>query len=183
MLHLVYVYYSHIFVSCEKRTYIVLGTSPFQNFQDTQNLLSTTTLQLFAKEVYFYFQDFSPPFINMKASSAILAIFSGLAIATPAINARQNIDKAKAALKVLDDKTSNVKADTEKSLKDQADRKAAWKERSTKEVDLSNKLTDLLKDGTAEEKDATKQLADLINVAAKGADEAAARLEQQVSTL
>lgn len=119
----------------------------------------------------------------MKVSSTIAVVFSGLAVASPLINVRQNIDEAKAALNSLDDKTAEIKIATEKSLQNQAERQTAWKKRSTQEVDLSNKLTELLKDGTAEEKDTTQQLKDLIDEGAKKADEAPARLEQQVSGL
>ncbi|EXU94743.1 hypothetical protein X797_012180 [Metarhizium robertsii] len=114
----------------------------------------------------------------MKASCILLSVFSGLAIAAPALDARQNIDKANEVLKALGDKTSAVKADTEKNLQDQADRQAVWTARVNREVDISDKLAELLNDQT-EAKDVLNQLKEEITESKKSADEAPARLEKQ----
>ncbi|EXU94609.1 hypothetical protein X797_012315 [Metarhizium robertsii] len=118
----------------------------------------------------------------MKASNVFLAVFPGLAIAAPALDARQNIDKANEALKALDDQTSAAKADTEKNLQDQAYRQAVWTARVNREVDFSDKLAELLKDQT-EAKDVLNQLKDEIIESKKSAVEAPARLEKQTKLM
>lgn len=108
----------------------------------------------------------------MKASSILLAVFSGLAIAAPALDPRQNVGKLDAALKALNKKNAEVEERIGTSVDEQAERHEQWKIRSTKQVKLIK---------TA--KDALDELAELINIAAQKADEAPGRLEEQVSNL
>ncbi|KID65487.1 uncharacterized protein G6M90_00g053480 [Metarhizium brunneum] len=104
----------------------------------------------------------------MKASSVLLAVFSGLAIAAPALDPRQNVDKLNAALKALNEKNADVEERIGTSVDDQAKRHKQWKDRSTKQVELIK---------TA--KVVVDQLAELINIAAQKADEAPGRLDEQ----
>ncbi|KAH0593617.1 hypothetical protein MHUMG1_08755 [Metarhizium humberi] len=104
----------------------------------------------------------------MKASSVLLAVFSGLAIAAPALDPRQNVGKLNAALEALNEKNAKVEERIRTSVKEQADRHEQWKIRSTKQVKLIK---------TA--KDALDELAELINIAAQKADEAPGRLAEQ----
>lgn len=108
----------------------------------------------------------------MKASSVLLAVFSGLAIAAPALDPRQNADKLNAALNALNKKNAEVEERIGTSVDEQAGRHKQWKTRSTKQVELIKKA-----------KDVVDELADLINIAAQKADEAPARLADQVSNL
>ncbi|KAM0666551.1 hypothetical protein ACQRIT_005308 [Beauveria bassiana] len=97
----------------------------------------------------------------MKFSIALLAVFSGLAVASPLINTRENADDAKAATKALEDFVAKNKGDTEESLKNQADRQAKWTSRVTEQQAL------------------IQQLVDLNAESVKAAADAPARLEQQ----
>ncbi|OAA73542.1 hypothetical protein ISF_00443 [Cordyceps fumosorosea ARSEF 2679] len=94
----------------------------------------------------------------MKASSAILVLFSGLAVASPLINTRENIDDAKAALGDLQDFVEKSKASTEESLKDQADRQAVWTGRVNQEQALIKQLVDLHKESVQAAADAPARL-------------------------
>ncbi|KID95790.1 hypothetical protein MAJ_08273, partial [Metarhizium majus ARSEF 297] len=104
----------------------------------------------------------------MKASSVLLAVFSGLAIAAPALDPRQNVDKLNAILNTLKKKNTEVENRIGTSVDEQAERHKQWKTRSTKQVELIKKA-----------KDDLDQLADLINIADQKADEAPARLANQ----
>ncbi|KAK9438103.1 hypothetical protein VB005_09109 [Metarhizium brunneum] len=104
----------------------------------------------------------------MKASSVLLAVFSGLAIAAPALDSRQNVDKLNAALNAFNKKNAEVEERIGKSVDEQEERHEEWKIRSTKQVKLIK---------TA--KDALDELAELIKTAAQKADEAPGRLDEQ----
>ncbi|KID82609.1 hypothetical protein MGU_10093 [Metarhizium guizhouense ARSEF 977] len=104
----------------------------------------------------------------MKASSVLLAVFSGLAIAAPALDPRQNVDKLNAALSALNEKNTEVEKRIGTSVDEQAERHKQWKTRSTKQVELIKKAKDVL-----------DELADLIKIAAQKADEAPDRLDKQ----
>ncbi|KAM3454109.1 hypothetical protein NHJ6243_008971 [Beauveria neobassiana] len=97
----------------------------------------------------------------MKASTALLVVFSGLAVASPLINTRENIDDAKAAVGALEELVANIKVDTEESLKNQADRQANWTGR------------------VAEQQALIQQLVDLNAASVQAAADAPARLKQQ----
>lgn len=117
----------------------------------------------------------------MKASSVLLAVFSGLAIAAPALDPRQDLDKANDALGKLIDENTKVKERKEESLQRQLNERNAWKKNAALEVELTTKLTSLLKDGTPEEKDVTNELSGLVKASADKAEESIQELEEQVS--
>lgn len=108
----------------------------------------------------------------MKASSVLLAVFSGLAIAAPALDPRQNVGKLNAALKAFHERNAKVEERIGTSVDEQAKRHEQWKIRATKQVKLIK---------TA--KDALDQLAELSNISLQKADEAPGRLDEQVSNL
>ncbi|KID81518.1 hypothetical protein MGU_11119 [Metarhizium guizhouense ARSEF 977] len=98
----------------------------------------------------------------MKASSVLFAVFSGLAIASPVLDARQDLAKANDALKAFDAKNAEIKAFIEQKKKDQpADKHAGWKKTAGQQVDLANKLKDQLKDSPQDVKDNINQLVEV----------------------
>ncbi|KID67861.1 uncharacterized protein G6M90_00g094620 [Metarhizium brunneum] len=98
----------------------------------------------------------------MKASSVLLAVFSGLAIASPALSARQDLAKANEALNAFDAKNAQVKAYFEQKKQNNPEGKGEkWKETAGQQVDLINTLKDQLKDSPQDVKDNINKLSEI----------------------
>ncbi|KID82905.1 hypothetical protein MGU_09829 [Metarhizium guizhouense ARSEF 977] len=97
----------------------------------------------------------------MKASSVLLAVFSGLAIASPALQARQDLAKANEALNAFDAKNAEVKAFLEKKKNRPEGKHEGWKKTAGEQVDLTNKLKDQLKDSPQAVKDNINRLSEI----------------------
>ncbi|KAK9439667.1 hypothetical protein VB005_07826 [Metarhizium brunneum] len=98
----------------------------------------------------------------MKASSVLLAVFSGLAIASPALSARQDLAKANEALNAFDAKNAQVKAYFEQKKQNNPEGKGErWKKTAGEQVDLTNKLKDQLKDSPQDVKDNINKLSEI----------------------
>ncbi|KID94319.1 hypothetical protein MAJ_09719, partial [Metarhizium majus ARSEF 297] len=97
----------------------------------------------------------------MKASSVLLAVFSGLAIASPALSPRQDLAKANEALNAFDAKNAEVKAFLEEKKNSPEGKHEGWKKTAGEQVDLTNKLKDQLKDSPQDVKDNINRLSEI----------------------
>ncbi|KAK8924363.1 hypothetical protein H634G_06495 [Metarhizium anisopliae BRIP 53293] len=98
----------------------------------------------------------------MKASSVLLAVFSGLAIASPALSARQDLAKANEALNAFDAKNAEVKAYFEQKKQNNPEGKSEkWKKTAGEQVDLINKLKAQLNGSPQEVQDNINRLSEI----------------------